>query len=178
MKSLNQVFKEKYYLSDGGLETTLIFHQNIPLNYFAAFELLRNGEGRKVLEEYYKPYLSLAEKYQLGFVIESPTWRSNADWGFKLVYTHDELFALNKQSIKFIRELAAPFTSLSQVVVSGNIGPRRSEEHTSELQSLAYLVCRLLLEKKNKKIEAYLNLKQCYLNYSSLHQKSHSSLDP
>src|SRR5687767_15337340 len=27
----------------------------------------------------------------------------------------------------------------------------RSEEHTSELQSLAYLVCRLLLEKKNKK---------------------------
>src|SRR2546425_7938943 len=28
-------------------------------------------------------------------------------------------------------------------------GPRRSEEHTSELQSLAYLVCRLLLEKKN-----------------------------
>src|SRR5205823_13840024 len=30
-------------------------------------------------------------------------------------------------------------------------GPARSEEHTSELQSLAYLVCRLLLEKKNKK---------------------------
>src|SRR5205823_14139414 len=27
---------------------------------------------------------------------------------------------------------------------------RRSEEHTSELQSLAYLVCRLLLEKKNR----------------------------
>src|SRR2546425_6914536 len=30
---------------------------------------------------------------------------------------------------------------------------RRSEEHTSELQSLAYLVCRLLLEKKKKKDE-------------------------
>src|SRR2546425_2128299 len=29
----------------------------------------------------------------------------------------------------------------------------RSEEHTSELQSLAYLVCRLLLEKKNNKEE-------------------------
>src|SRR5205823_12582356 len=28
--------------------------------------------------------------------------------------------------------------------------PSRSEEHTSELQSLAYLVCRLLLEKKKK----------------------------
>src|SRR2546425_11589050 len=31
------------------------------------------------------------------------------------------------------------------------VGPDRSEEHTSELQSLAYLVCRLLLEKKKKK---------------------------
>src|SRR2546425_1890316 len=29
--------------------------------------------------------------------------------------------------------------------------PMRSEEHTSELQSLAYLVCRLLLEKKKKR---------------------------
>src|SRR2546423_10325573 len=32
----------------------------------------------------------------------------------------------------------------------GAASGRRSEEHTSELQSLAYLVCRLLLEKKNK----------------------------
>src|SRR5687767_15541633 len=31
------------------------------------------------------------------------------------------------------------------------VSPVRSEEHTSELQSLAYLVCRLLLEKKKKK---------------------------
>src|SRR2546425_4327073 len=31
--------------------------------------------------------------------------------------------------------------------------PARSEEHTSELQSLAYLVCRLLLEKKKKQNE-------------------------
>src|SRR2546425_3164283 len=33
----------------------------------------------------------------------------------------------------------------------------RSEEHTSELQSLAYLVCRLLLEKKKKQLSISLN---------------------
>src|SRR3712207_8774925 len=32
----------------------------------------------------------------------------------------------------------------------------RSEEHTSELQSRQYLVCRLLLEKKKKKMKEYL----------------------
>src|SRR5687767_15990238 len=35
-------------------------------------------------------------------------------------------------------------------LLQGPRGAARSEEHTSELQSLAYLVCRLLLEKKNK----------------------------
>src|SRR3712207_7113634 len=35
---------------------------------------------------------------------------------------------------------------------SPRASPRRSEEHTSELQSRQYLVCRLLLEKKKKKI--------------------------
>src|SRR2546425_6250848 len=39
--------------------------------------------------------------------------------------------------------------------LEGHLEPRaRSEEHTSELQSLAYLVCRLLLEKKKKKKRA------------------------
>src|SRR3712207_7065274 len=39
-------------------------------------------------------------------------------------------------------------------------GDRRSEEHTSELQSRQYLVCRLLLEKKKKKIELRQTLNQ------------------
>src|SRR3989442_11668823 len=44
---------------------------------------------------------------------------------------------------------------------------RRSEEHTSELQSRPHLVCRLLLEKKKKKAtklpDAAINLKQSYI---------------
>src|SRR5712672_1455195 len=38
--------------------------------------------------------------------------------------------------------------------------PMRSEEHTSELQSLAYLVCRLLLEKKKNKKTRHIHLKK------------------
>src|SRR5687767_15750678 len=44
-----------------------------------------------------------------------------------------------------IRSAALPCTPTSRCIPL----PKRSEEHTSELQSLAYLVCRLLLEKKN-----------------------------
>src|SRR5437879_7263417 len=47
-----------------------------------------------------------------------------------------------------------PEIGVRRLYVSTNIGPipfSRSEEHTSELQSPMYLVCRLLLEKKNNK---------------------------
>src|SRR2546425_1765406 len=46
-------------------------------------------------------------------------------------------------------EISAP---LSRKASAPSFAAARSEEHTSELQSLAYLVCRLLLEKKKKKL--------------------------
>src|SRR5687767_15641128 len=52
-------------------------------------------------------------------------------------------------------EIASPLTSGSRFPSRIR---RRSEEHTSELQSLAYLVCRLLLEKKNTTIVHCLRL--------------------
>src|SRR2546423_9320374 len=47
--------------------------------------------------------------------------------------------------------ISTPTGSFSCISTSSSIPSFRSEEHTSELQSLAYLVCRLLLEKKKKK---------------------------
>src|SRR5687767_15773069 len=53
--------------------------------------------------------------------------------------------------------VTATFEVFSPTVIT-TASPMRSEEHTSELQSLAYLVCRLLLEKKKKiKLDKYLN---------------------
>src|SRR5205823_8273001 len=50
-----------------------------------------------------------------------------------------------------VHRFHAAYHPLGRLHQSGGHGPTdRSEEHTSELQSLAYLVCRLLLEKKKK----------------------------
>src|SRR3712207_7705654 len=51
--------------------------------------------------------------------------------------------------------IGAPITAADELRRREAPRPRRSEEHTSELQSRQYLVCRLLLEKKNK---AYLSV--------------------
>src|SRR2546425_6401002 len=50
-----------------------------------------------------------------------------------------------------VAELVARLRAGAADVHAVRGGAGRSEEHTSELQSLAYLVCRLLLEKKKKK---------------------------
>src|SRR2546425_6029950 len=53
-----------------------------------------------------------------------------------------------------------PGEAISIEDLDGCAARERSEEHTSELQSLAYLVCRLLLEKKKKKINKHIRMQR------------------
>src|SRR5262245_53245213 len=112
------------FLTDSGLETTLIFKDGIELNQFASFELVKTERGRHRLLEYFREHAQTAVEAGLGFVLESPTWRSNADWGAKLGYPPAELTKLNRQSIDLMvqvrDELERPG---SPMPISGNIGP-------------------------------------------------------
>ncbi|WP_072397089.1 homocysteine S-methyltransferase family protein [Hyphomicrobium sp. CS1GBMeth3] len=113
------------FLSDGGLETTLIYHEGIELPHFAAFDLLRTQEGRETLRRYYVPYIETARRNGFGFVLDSPTWRANPDWGRKLGYSAAALAAGNREAISLMAELrAAHETRDFPMVVSGAIGPR------------------------------------------------------
>ena len=61
------------FLSDGGLETSLVFLDKIELPHFAAFVLLNDELGRERLMGYYVPYLELcAQSPGTGFVLETP----------------------------------------------------------------------------------------------------------
>ena len=77
---------EALFLTDGGIETTLIFHEGLDLPLFAAFDLLEDDEGTEALRRYYEPYLELARERGLGFVLESPTWRASPRWATEIGY--------------------------------------------------------------------------------------------
>ena len=122
------------FLSDGGLETTLVFERGIQLPHFAAFPLLADERGKQLLTEYYKPFLTLAARTPgAGFVLETPTWRASSDWGERLGYDDAALAAINRQAGEFCHQLRRTWAPRVEgdIVVAGIIGPR-GEGHGAE----------------------------------------------
>jgi S-methylmethionine-dependent homocysteine/selenocysteine methylase len=114
------------FLTDGGLETDLIFNKGINLPCFASFDLLSTDWGQEALRDYYESYLELAARHSAGFILESPTWRANRDWGEKLGYSASEIATVNRQAIEFLQQMRARHSANSElpVLISGCIGPR------------------------------------------------------
>jgi S-methylmethionine-dependent homocysteine/selenocysteine methylase len=113
-----------FFVTDGGLETTLIFHQGLDLPAFAAFDLLKDDEGTERLRHYYEPYAILARERGAGLILESPTWRANPDWATEIGYSLDELDALNRKAIALMEEIREDHTSQHPIVISGCVGPQ------------------------------------------------------
>jgi homocysteine S-methyltransferase len=115
----------KLFLTDGGLETTLVFHDGIDLPCFAAITMLTRKDGRARLDRYFETYLAIARQAKAGFVLESVSWRASRDWAGPLGLTLAQLEALNREAIAMLHLLRARHESAdTPIVVSGCIGPR------------------------------------------------------
>lgn len=113
------------FLTDGGLETTLIYHDGLELPEFAAFHLLRDAEGTLALQRYFRRYADIAVQHRTGLILESATWRASSDWGRRIGYTAADLVDVNRRAITMLEVIRADIgTAETPVVISGNIGPR------------------------------------------------------
>ncbi|MEH6587441.1 MAG: homocysteine S-methyltransferase family protein [Halioglobus sp.] len=116
---------QRPYLTDGGLETALIFLQGIDLPHFASFPLLQSESGREALEAYFLGFVDIANRAGCGFVFESPTWRAHAVWGDIMGYDADALDSINQQAIEFLSSLRAKCGGAAAAhLVSGCVGPK------------------------------------------------------
>ncbi|MET0749686.1 MAG: homocysteine S-methyltransferase family protein [Solirubrobacterales bacterium] len=114
------------FITDGGLETTLIFKRGIDLPLFAAFTLLADEDGRRALRSYYEPYMAVAAEHEAGFLLDTPTWRASPRWATELGISLDELEALNRSSVELIeglRDEHGPRIA-GPIVLTGVIGPQ------------------------------------------------------
>ena len=113
------------FITDGGLETTLVFEKRYDLPAFAAFDLLQREGGEQALKDYFLPYIQVAKDNRLGFVLESPTWRASRDWGRRIGYDSNALDTMNRRSIEMLEQIRQQHeTATTPMVISGCIGPR------------------------------------------------------
>jgi S-methylmethionine-dependent homocysteine/selenocysteine methylase len=111
------------FVTDGGIETTLIFNEGLELPDFAAFDLLRRPGGEEALRGYFQAYARIAARHGAGLILESATWRASADWGARQGYTAAQLAEANRQAIRLLEDIRREHRELA-MVISGCVGPR------------------------------------------------------
>ena len=112
------------FVTDGGLETDLIYHHGVDLPEFAAFPLVEDDRGRQLLDDYFDGYAAVARRAGTGLMLETPTWRANPDWAALVGYDRVALDRVNRASVALMREIRDRHGDLDEVQISGIIGPR------------------------------------------------------
>lgn len=122
------------WVTDGGLETDLIFNHGVDLPHFAAYPLLDTPEGRALLTDYYSGYATVAGRAGAGLLLETPTWRASPDWVATVGGPASDVHRVNLESVVLLAALgesllasgvlAAGRHDYGSFRVSGMIGPR------------------------------------------------------
>jgi len=132
-----------FFLTDGGIEITLMFLEGLELPDFAAFDVLRRTDGEAPLKKYFRSYAALAQRFGTGLILESPTWRASADWGARLGYGAAELAEANRRAVGLLEQIRDELRGHPKpIVISGCVGPRgdgyQPARTMSEQQAEAY----------------------------------------
>jgi homocysteine S-methyltransferase len=129
------------FLTYTGMETDLLFTQNVDLPGFASYPLLQSDDGRTHLNRYASDLIALGKEHGVGVVLESATWVANRDRGAAIGYSPEQLGDLNKQAIALLCEARDALGDLP-TVISANVGPRgdayASGEQMNAAQAKAY----------------------------------------
>ena len=130
---------DKLFVTDGGLETVLVFQQQIELPEFASIDLLQRKDGPQIINDYMTPYVQIARDSGLGLVMETATWRASPDWGPKVGFPDEVALAqANHQAVVIVDQMRRNSeTTSTPIVVSGTIGPRGDGYDPGQIMSEA-----------------------------------------
>ena len=124
-KSFPSQQEGRFYLSEGGTETELMYKYGFELPHFAMFPLLDNSDAVSKMREMFRSYLEVAAKHNVCALMGGLDYRASPDWGEKLGYSPEGLAEANLQSIEFLREIAGEYASeIPDILIQGLIGPR------------------------------------------------------
>lgn len=114
----------RFFLSDGGMETFLIFEKGYELPCFSAAVLLDTNQGRADLRAYFERFIEIAKSSCRGFILDAPTWRAGTAWAGPLGQTLKEVMETNHRAVSFVSRLRDEHeTESCPILINGLVGP-------------------------------------------------------
>ena len=124
MRIQHFIGSDRFYLSDGGLETYMIFDKGYDLPCFSAAVLLDSEAGRRDLASYFEKYINIAARSHRGFLLDAPTWRAGTAWAGPLGQTTEEILETNRRAVSFVMAIRARHETLRlPILINGLVGP-------------------------------------------------------
>ena len=115
----------KFYLTEGGTETEIMYKWGYELPEFAMFPLLDNPEADATIRGMYRRYMDVAAELGTGLLLNGHDYRASPDWAAKLGYSADGLRTMQHRVIEFLDDLRTEYADrVSDVYIAGCIGPR------------------------------------------------------
>ena len=115
-------FGDELFLTDGGMETWLIFEAGFELPQFAAFTLLDDPSGVEALRRYFASYVDLARANGVGLVLDAPTWRASSHWADLIGYDAGQLMDITRRAVALVDDIRREADGV-KIVIGGCVGP-------------------------------------------------------
>lgn len=114
----------RFFLSDGGMETFLIFELGYDLPCFSAAAVLDTDQGRADLSDYFERFISIAKANGRGFIMDAPTWRAGTAWAEPLGQSVKDVLETNARAVAFVANLRNQHeTEDCPILINGLVGP-------------------------------------------------------
>ena len=114
----------RFFLSDGGLETFMIFDKGYELPCFSAAVLLDTEAGKADLRAYFERYIEIAKLSGRGFIMDAPTWRAGTAWAGPLGQPLKDVIETNRRAVAFVSDLRREHeTDDFPILINGLVGP-------------------------------------------------------
>ncbi|MBJ3774547.1 homocysteine S-methyltransferase family protein [Acuticoccus mangrovi] len=113
------------WLTEGGIETEIMYKWGYELPHFAMFPLLERAAPREAIRGIYRRYLDVAARHGMAALVGGFDYRASPDWGDLLGYSAAALADANIGAIRFLQEMAAEYRGdIPDARIVGYVGPR------------------------------------------------------
>lgn len=103
-------------LTDGGIETRIIYEFRRSIGDFEAYKLLRDEPGREILRRIYQSYAEVAVRYRLPIQLGTPTWRASRKWT-------SNVEGVNAAAVELLGNIARQIVN-TRIILAGGLSGR------------------------------------------------------